>query len=244
MALEWKVESLRLSLFSSEVVKLGVDDWKALTGKDTPEIEQKVIGQHTMAGPLLEGRISLSASGSRLDCILAAPPPTDPAQTYVPVFGHWPDTWKELVGVTEPWVAGTGVPIVRMALGAVLLSPQPTLDEAYKSLLGSLKSLQGDPAKMRDLLFRVNWPVNSTAVTGLTINRLTTWAVIRLQYKVLVDTGANVLVENAPVSHFVRFEMDHNTDPRTEPFDKTRLSAIYKELMNLALENAEKGELP
>jgi hypothetical protein len=131
-----------------------------------------------------------------------------------------------------------------MAVGAVLLAPQPNLEDAYKSLLGMVESVEGNPAKMRDLVFRVNWPVNSTSVNGLMINRLTTWTVIQIRYQVQVG-NANVLLDATPLSHFVRLEIDHNTDAqRTQPFDQNRLVPIYGELANLALENAEKGELP
>ena len=244
MALEWSAETLRLSLFSSNVVKLTADDWKKVTGRDEPEAEQKVVGRHAMSGPFLGGQLSLSAAGSRFDCVLAASAPVEPIPlTYAPTFGHWPEVCKEFVAATEAWVGNIGVPIIRMAVGTVLLAPQPNLEDAYRSLLGMLKSLKGDPARMRDLLFRVNWPVSSTCVDGLTINRLTTWAVIRLQFQVVV--GAKVLVDSAPASEFVRLEIDHNTeDSRTQPFDQNLLVPIYGELNNLALENVEKGELP
>jgi hypothetical protein len=243
MALEWNVETFRVSLFSSEAVKLGPDDWKALTAKDTPEAEQKVIGRHTMAGPFLGGQFSLSASGTRLDCILAAPPPPDPIPpTYFPAVGRWPDICNEFVQVTGAWIAGTSAPIVRVALGAVLLAPQASVDEAYTALLGMVKSVSGDPRKMRDLLFRVNWPVSSASANGLIINRLTTWSVVGVQFKLLVEPGT--MIDETPLSHFVRLEIDHNTHPRSNPFDKNSVVPIYRELADLALENAERGELP
>jgi hypothetical protein len=243
MALEWNAETLRVSLFSSEAVKLGPDDWRALTGKETAEAEQKVIGRHTMAGPFLGGQFSVSASGTRLDCILAAPPPTDPIPpTYFPAVGHWPDICKKFGQVTETWIAGTSAPIVRMALGAVLLAPQPNVDKAYTSLLGMVKSVRGDPGRMRDLLFRVNWPVSSASAGGLIINRLTTWSVVGFQFK--VEAEPRTMIDETPISYFVRLEIDHNTLPRTQPFDKNSVVPIYRELTDLALENAERGELP
>jgi hypothetical protein len=246
MGLEWSAETLRVSLFSSNIVKLTPDDWKKVTGTDVPEAEQKVVGRHTMSGPFLEGQLSLSASGSRFDCVLAASPPADSIpEAYIPSVGHWPEVCKEFFAATKAWVEGIGVPIVRMAIGPVLLARQPGAEDAYKSLLGMVKSLKGDPARMRDLLFRVNWPVNSTSVNGLTINRLTSWAVLRIQFQIVVGTGANVLVDAGPGSDFVRLEIDHNTDAgRTQPFDQKRLVPLYNELTNLAMENAEKGELP
>jgi hypothetical protein len=251
MDLEWSAETLRVSLFSSNIVKLTPDDWKQITGKDTPEAEQKVVGRHVMSGPFLGGHLNLSVMGSRLDCALAAQPPADAIpESYIPSVGRWPGVCKEFVAATEGWVGGMSIPIHRMAVGIVLLAPQPGQEDAYKSLLGMVRSLTGDPAKIRDLVFRVNWPVNSTSVNGLTINRLTTWAVVQIQYQILLQTDANVLsakvlVDESPVSHFVRLEIDHNTDgQRTQPFDQNRLVPIYAELVNLALENAEKGELP
>jgi hypothetical protein len=245
MGLEWSAETLRVSLFSSDPVKLSSDDWKRITRKDGPEAEQKVVGRHTMSGPFLGGELSLSASSSRFDCILSASPPAGPvSESYVPVVGHWPEVCREFLVATEGWVGGIGIPIVRMAVGTVLLTPQPGMEDAYKSLLGMVESVKGDPAKMRDLIFRVNWPVNSASVNGLLINRLTTWTVVQMGYQVLVGTGANLRLDATPLSYFVRLEIDHNTDgQRTQPFDPNRLVAIYTELTNLALETAEKGEL-
>jgi hypothetical protein len=247
MGLEWSAETLRVSLFSSDVVKLTPDDWKKITCKDEPEAEQKVVGRHMMSGPFLEGQLSLSASGSRLDCVLAALPPAGPVpESYFPIVGHWPEVCKEFLAATIGWVVEVGDPIIRMAVGTVLLAPQPSVEEAHKSLLEMVESVDGNPAKMRDLFFRVNWPVNSTSVNGLIINRLTTWSVVQMQwqYQVLIGTGPNVLLDTTPATYFVRLEIDHSTDAkRTQPFDQDRLVPIYTELTNLALENAEKGEL-
>jgi hypothetical protein len=108
-----------------------------------------------------------------------------------------------------------------------------------------LKSLAADPRRARDLLFRVNWPVSSSAVQGLTINRLTTWSVIQFQIQVVSKTGPNVVMEDNPPSYFVRLEMDHNTDGQhSQPFEQSRLATLYQELTTLALENAKRGELP
>jgi len=107
-----------------------------------------------------------------------------------------------------------------------------------------LRSVDGDPARMRDFMFRVNWPQNSMSINGLTLNRLTTWTVVQVQW-LLFDTGANALTKDTSASPFVRLEIDHNTDGEwTQPFDPGRLVAIYRELFNLAVENAERGELP
>src|SRR5262249_44644455 len=98
---------------------------------------------------------------------------------------------------------------------------------------------------MRDLIFRVNWRRRSKAVPGLEINRITSWAAVRISLGTLVLAGAAAAqVELAPPADCVRLEIDHNTVQEWDkPFDREQIVAIYKELMFLADENAKKGEV-
>jgi hypothetical protein len=51
----------------------------------------------------------------------------------------------------------------------------------------------------------------------------------------MTETGA---------TYVIRFEFDHSTDSeRMEPFDRAQLVPIYDELVALASENAEQGEV-
>jgi hypothetical protein len=132
-----------------------------------------------------------------------------------------------------------------VAFGATLLRQVATVETGYAELGSLLMSLKMDPVRMRDLLYRVNWPRESGVVTGLTINRLTTWALVVLARKLLSMTGADLTVaQQQDLLHAVRLEVDHNTPgDRTDPFDPSQTIAIYKELVDLAVENASKGEL-
>ena len=48
----------------------------------------------------------------------------------------------------------------------------------------------------------------------------------------------------APGTYVIRLEFDHSTDAeRAAPFDRAQLVPIYEELVALASENAEKGEV-
>jgi hypothetical protein len=99
---------------------------------------------------------------------------------------------------------------------------------------------------MRDLLYRINWPVKSKVVVGLTINRLTTWSSMKFLRKLLSVSGTEFSA-TADVGQLdaVRLEVDHNTDDaRQAPFDAAQLVPIYRELVALACENAEQGECP
>jgi hypothetical protein len=142
-------------------------------------------------------------------------------------------------------VGSFSAPVVRLAFAPVLLGELPTRLDAYRSLAGLLKTVAGDPEHLKELMFRINWPVNSTSVNGLTLNRITHWSVVELQLQMLtLQPGATAARDAVPVAIAIRLEMDHNTEAsRVAPFDRNQLAPIYRELVALALENAEKGEL-
>jgi hypothetical protein len=97
---------------------------------------------------------------------------------------------------------------------------------------------------MKELLFRCNWPFESKAVGGLMINRITTWSAIRVTQSRLQITGESFNVSPGPELDAVRLEIDHNTDQAiSAPFDKARLVPIFEELVELAQQNAERGEV-
>ncbi len=245
MALEWIAETLRVSLFSTNKVSLTDADWKKITGQDEAEAQQKVIGRRTMVGPYLDSLLSVSAVGARVDCVLSPKPPTEPLEEgYVPCVGAWPTVCNEFVNGTADWVGNFQAPVARMAFGATLLGRCADRQSAYKTLIGLLKTVQGDPERMRDLIIRVNWPVNSTSVNGLILNRITQWAVFEMHIQLTIPTIAQPLIDDTPPTFVIRLELDHNTDAKwTASFDQNRLVPIYNELVQLALENTEKGEV-
>src|SRR4051812_42475780 len=91
MALEWTTETLRLSLFCTENVKLTSADWKAITGQEEAETVQNVAPRRSLIGPFQGGVLNVSAVGPRVDCILLPKSPTETiGEGYVPTAGSWP----------------------------------------------------------------------------------------------------------------------------------------------------------
>jgi hypothetical protein len=245
MALEWKTESLRLSLFCSEPISLSDADWKAITGEDEAETRRKVAGGRAMAGPFLDGNLTISAIGSRLDCILNQPN-SSPAfeDNHFPSVGAWPGVCDDFVKATADWLGSFTVPVVRLAFAPNLFGECPTRLDAYRNLTSLIKTVSGDPEHLKELVFRINWPVSSASVNALILNRITQWSVVELQIQTLTVQPGGAALNASPVAFAIRLEMDHNTDGgRAEPFDQSRLVPIYRELVMLAAENAEKGEL-
>jgi len=244
MALTWLTESIRLSLFSSEVVKLTGENWKQLTGQDEPEQEQKGSGRHVFASNIIGGQLTLGAVANRCDIILNPVVKADGPEDNIPSVGQWPNALEQFQKLTEPFVEHLPFPVLRVAFAPALLHPFNDRLDAYKALVSLVKSIKQPPEKLRDLLFRVNWPQNSTAVDGLTLNRLTTWSVVRIRLQMLVPDGTGPARFTDELATALRLELDHNTDPEhVGVFDATCLLPIYRELTNLALQNAQEGEV-
>jgi hypothetical protein len=242
---EWKCEGVRLSLFSTGGVRLTAQDWTNLTRQDEAEHEQKGSGRHVFASGLMGGQLSLSVIGNRCDCILS---PVINAETIsegnIPSVGDWPDCFRDFQNATEAYLQRFGVPVNRMAFGATLVSVHESRLDAYRVLAEQVRSLNQAPDQLHDVLFRINWPRNSQVDNTLTLNRLTTWQVQQVQQLQVVMGDGNASASFNPLSFVTRLEMDHNTDQaHIAPFDETHLVPIYRELANLALQNAEQGEV-
>ena len=100
---------------------------------------------------------------------------------------------------------------------------------------------------MHDFFFRVNWRVDSRIVNGLKYNRLVSFSAVKASqatYTVTATIPPKVDIEPQVVADFVRMDMDHNTpQERQEAFDLDQAVSIYRELVSLADQNAEVGEV-
>jgi hypothetical protein len=146
MPLDWTCETIRLSLFSTEAIRLSTEDWKALTGQEEAEQEQKGAGRHVFAGPLFGGQLSLGAVANRCDCILNPVTSTDQfVENFVPSVGHWPTPFESFRDATEPFLSDFRFPVSRMAFAANLLSPHKDRLDAYKALVTQVKTITHPP---------------------------------------------------------------------------------------------------
>lgn len=242
MSLDWNCESLRLTIFSTEAARLTGEDWKRLTGQDEAEQEQKGGGRHIFTSNLMGGQLSLGALGNRCDCLLS--PILNPETSAMPSVGSWPDAMDGFLASTIPFLEQVTFPVARVGFAPVLTLPFADRLDAYAALISLLKSIKHPPEKLQDLYFRINWPVTSSLNNTLILNRLTTWSVVQIQLQVFSPDVVNPAAFATDITQAVRLELDHNTDPKhTTAFDASLLVPIYKELTELALQNAVEGEV-
>jgi hypothetical protein len=247
MAQKWDVETLRLTLFSSQEISIVENDWQSVTGEPEAETRQNLPGGKRYMGKFAGGQLIIGAVGQRLDISLSwLPPETGFTGAMLPVIGSWDTVRETFVGGTLVWLAKIQFPVIRVAFAAVLLSETKSVVESYQVLKALLKSVAVEPDQMRELIYRVNWPEDSNVVKGLRINRITNWSGI--QWKAaLVQVGSQTITASGVTSekYGVRLEVDHNTDENNQkPFEQEFLTAIYKELILKSCENAAAGEKP
>jgi hypothetical protein len=243
MALEWGAESLRVSLFSNAPTSVNDEDWRALSSQTEQYNRQTTLGGLIFSGNIDGGQLNLSGINKRVDIILTTIPPTTPvSEGRLPTIGQWEAARDRFSSFTSAWIETAKFPIVRVAFGAVLLCPTASRHESYTVLKRLLTSVSVDPDKMRELLFRINWPTTSKIIDGLLINRITNWSAIEFLLA-NVELGASPSATASTQGHAVRLEIDHSTDlARSKPFAHGQVLSIYKELISTASDNANKGE--
>jgi hypothetical protein len=83
---------------------------------------------------------------------------------------------KEFVDLLFPWFGSKSPPLSRLAFGATVRVPVVDRKEGYRQLSAYLP-FEIDADKSSNLLYQISRPRPSTAITGLTVNRLMQWAV-------------------------------------------------------------------
>ena len=245
MAIEWGVSLLRLSIFSSGPTSISDNDWKMLTGQEEAENRTAIPGGRRYSGKYANGSLTLASTADRLDMVLQAQPPQSEEELRLPLIGPWSDVRGTFIEMCHRLLTSTQAPIVRVAFGGVLLSPSSDKEDSYRRLNRLLTTIDIDPVKMRDLFYRINWPSTSNT-TGHLLNRITTWATIKFAVTLMQVTGDRISVAAGAEKevHAVRLEFDNNTDAESKSvIDKASIVPVFDELVSLANENAEKGEI-
>lgn len=244
----WSARTLRLTVFlrsDNPIEVISADAWARATGQ-TPTIDQSQPRQlsRVHGGPIGPGFLVLQIQGlvRRIDWVME-PTPEDPSAG-VPSLEMGPvATALEVFNqVVRGWLTATDIVANRFAVGVIAVMPEPDRMAAYKALQDFLPSVKIDPEHSRDFQYRINRPKQSRVLGPDTeLNRITTWNALQLR---LLSISASGPLSGAG-GHFAAVECDHSTPAeREDPLEKARFIDIYDELVEMALQNLERGELP
>lgn len=246
---DWRVEQLRLTVFSAQNLRQPVPNWwREIAGADPSmqTVQQGIVVQHV--GVIRNGycQLRLDIKPGRIDWLMM--PNVDPNEmpTSFPSF----DSYTGAIGVFRelilPW-AGRLTDVRRVAIGSVQTFAVDSKEAGYRALAPLLPAVQLDPLRSSDLVYQINrHAVSPSAVEGLHINRLSHWSVVRFKLIAFQVTGGGppVAVNDAvPDANAVRLQLDVNTDAeRSEFLPNTAIVPIVEELIRFSDEIADRGD--
>jgi hypothetical protein len=241
----WLTFGLRLSVFPATIWDAPLDLWERVVGT-RHETDASQVTQHirTQAGPWHQGTLQLTTLPSKIDWI-AAPGAT---AERLPDVDKWPivDIMPAFLSVTRSWLTDADFDIIRIGFGVTALLSAPDKAAAYKLLQGLVASVKIDPEATSDLFYQINRPVQSKVLGNqLRLNRLMKWhsASFALAH---MQVSPTEITQAGPVlaKYYASFDVDINTPAENRrALEKSLIGAIYDELVELAWDNLERGEM-
>jgi len=197
-------------------------------------------------GPFERGRLILSVNPARVDWVYKAvndPPLAEDLSS----IGSLEESASAFLGLLRPWTKACPK-TQRLALGAELIEPMATIEEAYGRLAEYLRTIQIDPRNSSDFLYRINRARDSTQIPGLKINRLSTWSALQIKLASFeLPAGRPQLTQLALSSigkPACRMELDINTAADYGELPDDKIGDLFTELVELSKEIAKNGDVP
>lgn len=235
----WQVESLRLTAFPTVPVKQLKDEWWTKVVATIPdEIRRPRKYEHSFESDYGVGKLVLTANPIRIDWRWSkeALEPNN-----LPTIGSLSDSLDTFVGFMKNWLSLKSLPPVqRLAFGASFWQPTKDRAEAYQRLSHYIHAFDLNPENSSDFLYQINRQrVALTPIGGLRINRLAKWSVVQAGRSIFSDLG----LLPTPNVCACRLELDINS---AADFKGTldHLVQLLEEFVGLAIEIAEKGDIP
>jgi len=166
----------------------------------------------------------------------------------LPLMGPFPERRRWFVPLMQRWLA-TSPPLSRLGFVATLHQPVDNRHEGYRRLDRYLRHVEVDPENSDSFLYRINRRRVSGAVPGLAINRLTTWAAMKLvsaRGLFTIGSGAPVQTQQEQAEWNSCFlELDINTAPDFSggALPPDRLALLLAELADMGEEIATRGDV-
>lgn len=241
-AIEWHIESIRTTVFLNGLLKpLALQSWLEKVSNSGSTRLNITPTSFQGSARATTGLLRVNWASNRLDVILSSEDPQNvqaiaPLSSANDLFTQVMLPLKDLEELP---------PAVRIAYGLVL-SCRVQNESAGLDLLSKFLTRVKLSKASRDLLYRVNVPVESKSIPGVVLNRLTTWLVGQiqiLQVEIKAD-GSQVqsnLIETPPFS--TRLEMDLSTDAQEQlNCSSVDIEKLLHELSGISLDIAAHGE--
>jgi hypothetical protein len=170
----WKADHLRVSLFAEKIFQESVENfYRLITGADPAEITQKpATGESNATGGYEGLKLEVRRAFNRVDVILQ---PSMPSALGASLIEDVESSINFIKKLTLNCIIDRD-DIIRIALGGNFLYEVGSPVLGYQKL-AEMTHQKFDHEKHRDVIFQINFPASSSTLPGLSINRLTQWAV-------------------------------------------------------------------
>ena len=240
--IDWQIESMRATVFTSDPLdSLTIQSW--FTNISAGSSSRMNISPNSFQGAanFAAGLLRVNSVSNRLDVILSP----DLSQN-VQSIGSLSTARDLLTKFMLPLKDLGGSQQVDRVAYAIILNFQVQNEEEGLALLAKLLTrVELSPAS-RDLLYRVNIPVPSKSLPGISLNRLATWCVAQvqiLQVKPNSDAPGILLNLNPDKPFSIRLEMDLSTDSQKQlSSSSVVIEKLLHELSDIAAQIALHGE--
>jgi hypothetical protein len=245
----WQVERLRATAFPSPMAQVREPTWWSDLVGEPPETRtvHPRQGGSQEEGAFGTGRLVLRIESTRIDWLLTVAGEQKSSGEDAPTIGLFPNVLRGFQELIERWFNLETCPsVIRLAFGAVLLQPVPSLQDAYQQLGHYLPSMMSDPEGSSDFLYQINRRRDSiTGIAGLKINRLSKWSAASFMTMRFAGSPERILYRPSMSTFFAQLELDINTalDFQGE-FEKGQLLSVFSELVQLGCEIASQGDIP
>jgi hypothetical protein len=241
----WQTQSLRMIVFTTESqVRTDREWWEELIGSTPDASTRKKIERED--GGLHDGvQLVLTIDPIRMQWTASAQMDVEQFLGNMPLLGPYMDRKLWFQDLMTRWLRERCPPIKRLAFLATLVQKVESREEGYVKLNQYLRHLELF-TDSSDFLYQINRKRQSElGITGLEINRLSTWSVTIVQRKVGTLVGSEDRIESAEPQLYCSVGLDVNTihEYPCPTLSADRLPEIFEELINMATEIARDGDV-
>jgi hypothetical protein len=237
----WQLEFARLFAYPVES-PVGIQQhwWQDLAGQPDDFELHETKESRKVSGSFKGTRLSLTVDPNRIVWEVQPIPKSDDLPTDdLPTLGPFREKLDWVVEVLTPWLANSCPPIRRLAFGGKLLQAAATQEQAFRVLAAHLPAVKFEQ-QPNDLILLINRRRNSKIVEGLGLNRVSTWSKMNVVFS--VEPGKPF---QWPEKCYSALELAINTAPeKTDILPRQLLPELLRELKDLGMEIAERGDIP
>lgn len=249
----WFCQSVRITAIWSDPRPAPAEpSWQAVVGSPPERAEsQPRFGTSSEFGPIWDASTSLErrATPGRIDWMFAPVFPQQFAFTLVkwPNIGELEPALQSAVKLVMPHLV-QHYDATRFAIGVVALQPSSDKQSSYRQIEQLLPRLNLDLEGGSDFLYQINRPRPSSAIRGLTINRIAKWSTMSItgmEFMVAVGQPMGVVHSAGEPLYAAGVEVDVNSAPEhgRDAVRPHQREPLLKELATQALELVHGGDV-